>query len=83
MHHDLKIDPKYFAAVITGVKPFEIRNNDREYQAGDTVTLHEWDKEAKYSGRACEARIGYVTAFAQQPEYVVFSLLDVRGEVKP
>lgn len=42
-HHDLKIWPVPFAEVRAGRKTFEIRNNDRDYQSGDTVTLHEWD----------------------------------------
>lgn len=83
MHHDLKILPEYFDAVVTGVKSFEIRKNDREFQTGDTVTLREWVGDTKYSGREYTAQIGYVTEFEQQPGYVVFSLLDLRGEVKP
>lgn len=39
MHHDLKIDEPYYQAVREGRKNFEIRFNDRGYQAGDTVRL--------------------------------------------
>ncbi len=83
MHHELKVLPPYFDAVIDGRKTFEIRKDDRGFQAGDTVTLREYDPEYKgfyqpekdmYTGRTYNAKIGYVTAYAQQHGYVVFSL---------
>lgn len=40
-HHDLKTDPEAFAKTAAGQKPWEIRKNDRDFQEGDTVTLHE------------------------------------------
>lgn len=84
MHHELKILPPYFEAVIDGRKTFEIRKDDRGFQAGDTVTLREYDpakvqigtpKEWGYTRREYKAKIGYVTAYEQQPGYVVFSLV--------
>ena len=42
MTHHLKIKPEYFQAVIDGKKPFEIRNNDRNFQTGDRVILEEY-----------------------------------------
>ena len=84
MHHELKIEPPYFQAVIDGRKTFEIRKNDRGYNAGDTVLLREYDDTSKgyylspdqrYTGRTHAATIGYVTGYEQQPGQVVFSLL--------
>lgn len=81
MHHELKILPPYFEAVIEGRKTFEIRKDDRGFQAGDTVTLREYDpyrhtvEDWKYTKREHRATIGYVTAYEQQPGYVVFSLV--------
>lgn len=37
MTHELKIDERYMLRRLEGVKPFEIRFNDRDYQVGDTV----------------------------------------------
>jgi len=84
MEHRLKIEPAFFEAVISGRKTFEIRKDDSGFQAGDTVTLCEYDQEykgcyqsddQKYTGRSTGAVIGYVTAFEQKPGYVVFSLV--------
>lgn len=82
MHHELKIARAYFEAVISGIKPFEIRKNDRGYQTGDTVTLREWDDALQnYTNREYSATIGYVSAYEQQPGYVVFSLLPTKQHV--
>lgn len=75
-HHDLKIEPAFFEAVLSGDKTFEIRNNhDRGFQKGDTITLHELCKIASTmkSGRTYSGVITYVIGYAQQPGWVVFS----------
>lgn len=87
-HHDIKIHPQHFELVIAGLKPFEIRFNDREYRAGDTVTLHEWDPDThEYTGRTDgPLRIGCVYSLGGCPNQVVFStipLLTPAGEAHP
>lgn len=79
MNHILKIQRDYFIAVKEGRKNFEIRHDDRGFQAGDTVTLREYDGIYQQQGEI-EADIGYVTAFQQHNNYVVFSLLNLRGK---
>lgn len=75
--HHLKIAPVYFEAVSEGRKTFEIRDcTDRDFMEGDVVILKEWDQH--YTGRELSANIGYVSTFAQQPDYEVFSLLNVK-----
>jgi len=74
MHHVLKIDEPFYHAVAEGRKTFEIRYDDRGYNAGDTVELY-----VPYTAFShIRAKIGYVTSFKQQENYVVFSLLDVK-----
>lgn len=91
MIHELKILRKYFERVITGEKTFEHRNNDRDFQCGDTVVLKEFDPSAKglafvhygqtgsidgmFTGRMISAKVGYVLPI--ENNYAVFSLLDL------
>lgn len=49
--HHLKCWPVYYERVTAGQKMFEIRNNDRDFQVGDTIVLLEWDpKTESYTG---------------------------------
>ncbi|UXI00447.1 DUF3850 domain-containing protein [Photobacterium sp. TY1-4] len=78
MHHELKILPQYFEPVCDGTKTFEIRNNDRDFNAGDTATLREWTGE-NYTWSELEVEITYVTNYEQKPGWVVFGI-KVKGE---
>lgn len=75
MHHDLKCIEPYFSAVKAGRKPFEIRNNDRNFMHGDTFTLHQYDDELKvFNGDSVgPLTITYITSYEQRSGYVVFS----------
>lgn len=37
--HFLKTKENYYADILSGIKKFELRNNDRNFQLGDTVFL--------------------------------------------
>ena len=51
--HNLKLETQYFDAAISGKKNFEVRFDDRQFRAGDTVVLREWDSEKQdYTGMA-------------------------------
>lgn len=86
MKHELKIHPKFYCRVADGSKTFEIRNDDRGYQPGDTVLLKEWDDNPinKTSNEPkgftdspqIEATIGYIHMLDSIS--VVFSLLKVK-----
>lgn len=54
--HELKIWPEFFEAQDDGRKPWEVRNNDRDYQVGDKLLLTEWSPETGYTGR-CMVRV--------------------------
>lgn len=67
--HRLKILPKYFAAVLTGHKTFEIRaEDDKHFNEGDNVIFREYDdKRGEYTAASVIARITYV--LRDVPEY--------------
>lgn len=73
--HSVKVWPEFFQAMWTGAKLFEIRLNDRDYQVGDVVDLHEYDPERKmYLDRQLRRRITYITNFLQKDGYIVMQL---------
>lgn len=78
MHHIIKINSSAYEAVRDKKKTFEIRNNDRGYNAGDTIEMRKYD-DGWYCKQSnpLKAFIGYVTGFGQKENYVVFSLLDI------
>jgi len=59
--HDLKCWPDYFDAIRCGSKRFELRRNDRDFNTGDLLMLHEWDPETqKYTGRIAGRWVSYI-----------------------
>lgn len=64
--HEIKILPQYFADVSKGIKQFELRKDDRDYQVGDLVRLREWDGK-EYTGNKMIVGIKYV--LRDCPEY--------------
>jgi len=91
-HHELKTDPDVFQASEAGVKPWEIRRDDRVFQVGDLVTLRETKHTGEamkfggapleYTGREREGRIAYIMHgphYGLARGWCIFSLVeDVR-----
>lgn len=62
MEHVLKCIPLPFEQMWKGLKKHEVRVFDRDYRAGDFITLKEYDPvSGKYSGRAIYAKITHIT----------------------
>jgi len=75
--HELKTAQPYFEHVLTGVKPFEIRYNDRGFRPGDRLLLREVDAAKQYTGRSVERDVTYVlggSEFGLTPPWVVLGL---------
>jgi len=59
--HELKCWPEFFREIRVGMKRFELRRNDRNFQVGDVLYLREWDPStSKYSGHECLVDVMYI-----------------------
>lgn len=76
--HDLKTWPTAFEAVAAGLKPWELRKNDRNYQVGDRLRLRRWvPLVEKYTGEEVERQVVWMLegpAFGLPEGYVIMSL---------
>jgi predicted RNA-binding protein with PUA-like domain len=62
LRHQLKTWTEPFQAVWAGLKRYEVRVNDRDYQVGDKLLLLEYFPEQDaYSGREIECLVTYIT----------------------
>lgn len=61
--HELKCWPPFYEAVESGVKPFELRRNDRGFEVDDVLHLREWMND--YTGRECRRVVTYVLVDAE------------------
>lgn len=43
--HHIKTWTPFFKDVQAGIKPFEVRKNDRDYEVGDTLILEDFDPD--------------------------------------
>lgn len=83
--HDLKIYPEYFSAVCTGVKRAELRKNDRDYRAGDTLHLMETPRGSCHAtGEFINVTITHVADVGEwMPGYVLLSIALASLEAEP
>ena len=72
--HIKKLMSEYAKAKLEGLKPFEIRFNDCDYQVGDFIkyTIPD-DEELNKAFKNRTYRIEYITNYAQKEGYVVFT----------
>ena len=79
-NHELRIGPGCFAAVKAGNKPFDVRENDRNFQLGDELLLREVELETEqYTGRTTTRWVSYVLqggVFGIQPGWCVLGFSD-------
>jgi hypothetical protein len=81
--HNLKTWPPYFDTIARGDKNFEVRKNDRAFQAGDTLILEYFDpaeQRHEYGHTiGLQRRISFVLPggqFGVEPGYCVLGLVD-------
>lgn len=89
MLHELKIEKQFADAVLDGRKTFEVRRNDRGFNAGDLVRFEVVEQGAAFVLRCGNHplngevyRIGYVlSGWGLEDGYVAFSIAPVYGEL--
>lgn len=82
--HELKTDPVPFSLSFAGLKPFEVRFDDRHYQIGDMLILRETKfsgeemkdgKPLEYTGRVLSRLVSSkVDAYGMQPGWVILGV---------
>jgi hypothetical protein len=79
--HYLKTWTPFFKDVKSGIKQFEVRKNDRDYEVGDTLILEEFDPiKGKYSGAWIPELVTYKlsdTRFVKEG-YVILGMVDIK-----
>lgn len=83
MTHSLKILESYADAIVEGRKNFEVRKNDRGYNAGDTVVFMVIDDDnlcvAYHPLDNKKFRITYVhSGLGMEKDYVVFGIREIK-----
>jgi hypothetical protein len=77
MTHELKIHPQYFRDVTLGLKKFEVRKNDRNYQERDILILNEFEPSTgRYTGNQEIRKVDYILKDVDglTPEYAVLQI---------
>lgn len=60
MTHEVKILEEFAEAHAQGLKPWEIRYNDRDYQVGDIIKFNVIDKNRNPVGTTYKLKISYM-----------------------
>ena len=79
--HELKTWPQPFAAVNAGIKRWELRRNDREFEKGDLLYLREYDNTTdEYTGNHVLAEVLTVSHDFDVPEGLPswFVIMDIQ-----
>lgn len=76
--HYLKTWTEYYNDIVSGVKKFELRYNDRNFKVGDVLVLQNYNKRTEeYEGEMIEKEIKYILhggGFGLNVGYVILGL---------
>lgn len=88
MVHHIKCWPQFYELIKSGLKPWELRRNDRNYQVGDWVVIHEYDpityQFCNHPESYLARQIIYITngqGVFELSEYVIMTLAPIEKEV--
>lgn len=75
-HHYLKTETKYFQAIESGLKKFELRKNDRNFQVYDILYLREVVNGEETGRKLPPMEIKYILyggAYGLQQDYCIIN----------
>lgn len=79
--HYLKTWTDFFKDIRSGIKQFEVRKNDRDYEVGDTLILEEFNPiKGKYTGAWVPEQVIYkldVSRFVKK-DYVILGIKEIK-----
>ena len=58
--HYLKIKEEYYRDVMIGLKTFELRKNDRDFQVGDILMLIKLDDKGNETDQVIRKKVTYI-----------------------
>lgn len=58
--HYLKIKEEYYRDVMIGLKTFELRKNDRDFQVGDILMLIKLDEKGNETDKVIRKKVTYI-----------------------
>lgn len=64
--HKIKLQSKYYPAVIFGNKTFEIRKFDRDYKVGDLINFIVQNEEGDYEELSTVYKITYILSECEE-----------------
>lgn len=82
---EIKTDPKYLAAAVSGEKPFTVRKNDRPYKAGSIIRKVAYTPENGFTGDFADFEITYILTYTEFPQgikegYIVLGIKKIETE---
>lgn len=77
--HHLKTQHHFFEMVRIGIKPFELRQDDRDFWSGDVLVLQEIDQTGQATGRELVREVTCIVADGPwlTPGYVAMGLREI------
>lgn len=83
-HHLLKTKSSYFWDVVRGAKTFELRKDDRDFQAGDTLNLAETEEIGEmFTGFSLAVEVLYVLhgpIFGLEEDHCIMAIRPYKGK---
>lgn len=58
--HRLKCQQPWYSDLLSRVKTFDLRLDDRNYKVGDTLVLQEYSEKYGYTGREFDRQVMYI-----------------------